>query len=390
MKMELAVYTAQEGYSWQPGTAFTADELMQFKKCMGKFPSPDSMDFPFGGIFRIGELVVFYRYHVAKKIDFRGRDALYCILGAVSRAEAEKIDPAVLFSLPEFAQPMKPFPTSAAVPETPSAPAWWLEKLNGEILNVRISGPAEKPKYNFLTTPPGEEKKPILQSATAGMRGASPSANVETQKVTEVGQTSAPQVRTEIVRELYYPQWMIWTIATLAVFVFALSILVAVMWWQMKRTAPTPAPTGGTNVVEQAKGPTNAVANAGTNTNKVSATPAPEGPTTKPQADKPQETPTTTSQKPAEKQTPPAPAQAAPQPKTADKPKQPTSAPAQPTKATSADSQPPTAKTAAANKQPKNGAKGEDKAKKGASVQQPPQKAPPTPIKKGPIKNAVK
>ena len=82
MKMELAVYTAQEGYSWQPGTAFTADELMQFKKCMGKFPSPDSMDFPFGGIFRLGELVVCYRYRVAKKIDFRGRDALYCILGA--------------------------------------------------------------------------------------------------------------------------------------------------------------------------------------------------------------------------------------------------------------------------------------------------------------------
>ena len=35
MKMELAVYTAQDGYSWQPGTALTAEELAQFKKCIG-------------------------------------------------------------------------------------------------------------------------------------------------------------------------------------------------------------------------------------------------------------------------------------------------------------------------------------------------------------------
>lgn len=293
MKMQLAVYTAQEGYSWQPGTAFTADELMQFKKCMGKFPSPDSMDFPFGGIFRIGELVVLYRYHVAKKIDFRGRDALYCILGAVSRAEAAKIDPAVLFSLPEFAQPMKPFPTSAAVPETPSAPAWWLEKLNGEILNVRISGPADKPKYNFLTTPPGEDPKPRpVSAATSGMRGTSPSANVGAQKVTEVGQAPAPQVRTEIVRELYYPQWMIWTIATLAVMVLALSVLVAAMWWQMKAAAPTSASTGGTNAVEQAEASTNDATNVSTISNTPTATPAPEGtktaPTSEQKGDKPQ------------------------------------------------------------------------------------------------------
>lgn len=383
MKMELAVYTAQEGYSWQPGTAFTSDELMQFKKCMGKFPSPDSMDFPFGGIFRLGELVVFYRYHVAKKIDFRGRDALYCILGAVSREEAAKIDPGVLFTLPEFAQPVKPFPTSAAVPETPSAPAWWLEKLNGEILNVRISGPADKPKYNFLTTPPGEEKKP-LPSATPGMRGASPSANVATQKVTEVGQAPAPQVRTEIVRELYYPQWMIWTIATLAVLVLALSVLVAAMWWHMKTATQATTPTDGTNVVEQATSSTNAVAN----TNTPTAKPASETPTTKPQTDKPQEASKASSQKPPEKQTPPAPAQAAPKDKPADKNKQPTPAPAQPTKTTSADPQPQTPKPAASNKQTKDGAKGEDKVKKGASVQPPKDTRPP--IKKGPIKNAPK
>ena len=111
MKMELAVYTAQEGYSWQPGTAIAVEDLVRFKKCMGKFPSPDSMDFPFGGIFLLDDRVVFYRYHVAKKIDFRGRDALYCVLGAVSREEAAKIDPSALFSCPEFAGPMNPFPS---------------------------------------------------------------------------------------------------------------------------------------------------------------------------------------------------------------------------------------------------------------------------------------
>ena len=41
MKINLAVYTAQEGYSWQPGTAFSTEELAEFKKRIGKFPAPD-------------------------------------------------------------------------------------------------------------------------------------------------------------------------------------------------------------------------------------------------------------------------------------------------------------------------------------------------------------
>ena len=403
--MELAVYTAQEGYSWQPGTAFTADELMQFKKCMGKFPSPDSMDFPFGGIFRLRDLVVFYRYHVAKKIDFRGRDALYCILGAVTRDEAAKIDPAVLFALPQFAQPVKPFPTSVAVPETPSAPAWWLEKLNGDILNVRISGPADKPKYNFLTTPPGEEKKPQSPlSAPTGMRGASPSANVGT-KVTEVGQSPAPQVRTEIVRELYYPQWMIWTIATLAVLVLALSVLVAAMWWQMKGgTTPPIAQPGDTNIVEKTSVPTSDVTTAVSPTNPPAAKPAPKGSENKSTSEanegasgaaapaKPEEKPVQHKEtekpdqgKPTEKPVPNKPTEKPVSNKQTDKAKAPAApAPTTPKASSPKNAQKGNGKPADAKPAPKGTAKPGDAKKTGNG------QPPPKPIVKGEIKNPTK
>jgi len=154
MRYNLAVYTAQEGYSWQPGTAFTAEELVAFKKCIGKFPSPDSAEFPFGGIFLLEDRVVFYRYHVAKKIDFRGRDALYCVLGAVSREEAAKTDPAALFACPEFAGPMKPFPVSVDVPEAdPVAVPEWLKNLDEMTLDVRITGTSDNPSYAVVQNP---------------------------------------------------------------------------------------------------------------------------------------------------------------------------------------------------------------------------------------------
>ena len=154
MKIDLAVYTAQEGYSWQPGTALTTDELVRFKKSIGKFPSSDSMDLPFGGVFLLEDRVVFYRYHVAKKIDFRGRDALYCVLGAVSREDAAKIDPAALFACPEFAGPMKPFPTEMEIPEADSsAVPEWLKNLDKMTLDVRITGTAENPSYAVVQNP---------------------------------------------------------------------------------------------------------------------------------------------------------------------------------------------------------------------------------------------
>ena len=164
MKVNLAVHTAQEGYAWQPGTAYSPDDLLKFKKHIGKFPSPDSMDFPFGGVFLLDDRVVFYRYHVAKKIDFRGRDALYCVLGAVSREEAAKIDPAALFAYPEFAGPMKPFPVSLEVPEAdPAAVPEWLKNLDKMTLDVRISGPVDKPRYDVAQEPIPEPIPPPIE-----------------------------------------------------------------------------------------------------------------------------------------------------------------------------------------------------------------------------------
>ena len=165
MKMKLAIYTAQEGYSWQPGTAFTIEELVAFKKSIGKFPSPDSAEFPFGGIFLLEDRVVFYRYHVAKKIDFRGRDALYCVLGAVSREDAAKIDPAALFACPEFAGPMKPFPTELELPEADSSTVpEWLKNLDSNTLDVRITGTADNPSYAVIQEPIEIPQPPVSET----------------------------------------------------------------------------------------------------------------------------------------------------------------------------------------------------------------------------------
>ena len=166
MKINLAVYTAQEGYSWQPGTIFTMDELIRFKKSMGKFPKPDPSDFPFGGIFLLDDRVVFYRYHVAKKIDFCGRDALYCVLGAVSRAEAAKIAPAALFDSPEFAGPMKPFPTALELSEAESSVVpEWLKNLDRNTLDVRITGSAQNPNYVVAQEPVARPEQPLASES---------------------------------------------------------------------------------------------------------------------------------------------------------------------------------------------------------------------------------
>ena len=148
MKIEIAVYTAQEGYSWQPGTKITAQELKDYKACIGKFPSPDAEGFPFGGVFLKDDKVVFYRYHVAKKIDFRGRDALYCVLGALPKSDAVSIDPKALFALPEFAGVVKPFPTQAELPPSSSETVpEWLKNLDFMSLDVRITGLQDDLKF---------------------------------------------------------------------------------------------------------------------------------------------------------------------------------------------------------------------------------------------------
>ena len=214
MKMNLAVYTAQEGYSWQPGTALTAEDLGKFKKAIGRFPSADTADFPFGGVLKVDGRVVFYRYHVAKKSDFCGRDALYCVLGAVPFADAAKIDPATLFALPEFAGPMKPFPVALEVPEAdPASVPEWLKNLDTMTLDVRITGPAENPSYAVEQNTIELQQTPAEDAAFDG-RARSPSApqcSVPDPPTSATDGRGARPARPQ-------PNWVLWLGASLALF----------------------------------------------------------------------------------------------------------------------------------------------------------------------------
>ena len=270
MKMDLAVYTAQEGYSWQPGTALTAEDLGKFKKAIGRFPSADAADFPFGGVLKVDGRVVFYRYHVAKKIDFCGRDALYCVLGAVPFADAAKIDPATLFALPEFAGPMKPFPTSLELPEAdPSAVPEWLKNLDKMTLDVRIAGPAEKPRYavtqelQAVPTPPEPPSEPSPAS--------NPKPDVPPPAPASATEPASPEPELQAEPEppppKKMPYWMLAGIAALALLIMALSALA--VWFCLKRHADSQEdqpmePPAQTNVVQTS-----------TNDPSVAANPAP-------------------------------------------------------------------------------------------------------------------
>ena len=183
MKIDIAVYTAQEGYSWQPGSAITQAELREYKAAIGKFPSPDAQDMPFGGVFLKDGKVVFYRYHLAKKIDFRGRDALYCVLGAVPVAAAAKIDPDALFALPEFAGVVQPFPTEAELAEAEDGKVpEWLRGLEGKTLDVRIAESGGNRDYAVACesvkppAPPPAEPAPVPDAAPGTAPASAPAA----------------------------------------------------------------------------------------------------------------------------------------------------------------------------------------------------------------------
>ena len=110
MKINLAVYTATEGYSWQTGTRILNSDLIEYKKIIGRFPDPTVDTLPFGGAFVYHNKVVFYRFHIAKQADSKGRDALYLILGECPKNIAMKIDFNSLFAKTEMASPSNPFP----------------------------------------------------------------------------------------------------------------------------------------------------------------------------------------------------------------------------------------------------------------------------------------
>ena len=110
MKVNMAVYTAVHGFDWQPGTVFERRELNRFYEMIGDFPDIMMQKVPFGGAFVCDGRFVFYRFHVNVHGDSRGRDALYCVVGAVPVEDAPRLDLAQVMTAPEFAGSVKPFP----------------------------------------------------------------------------------------------------------------------------------------------------------------------------------------------------------------------------------------------------------------------------------------
>ncbi len=110
MKLNLAVYTATEGYSWQNGTKISNNDLINYKRIIGRFPDPTVDVIPFGGAFLCNNKAVFYRFHIAKQADSKGRDALYLVLGECEKTQAGQIDFKKLFALPEFSGTSNIFP----------------------------------------------------------------------------------------------------------------------------------------------------------------------------------------------------------------------------------------------------------------------------------------
>ncbi len=111
MKIDLAVYTAVDGYDWQPGTSYPRSTLVRFKQGIGRLPDPLMEKLPFGGVFNDGDTIVFYRMHMALRSDSKGRDSLYLVLGTLPKNEVNNVDFKYLFALPEFVKPLKPAPT---------------------------------------------------------------------------------------------------------------------------------------------------------------------------------------------------------------------------------------------------------------------------------------
>ena len=110
MKVNMAVYTAVHGFDWQPGTVFERRELNRFYEMIGDFPDIMMQKVPFGGAFVCDGRFVFYRFHVNVHGDSRGRDALYCVVGAVPVEDAPRLNLMQVMTVPEFAGPVKPFP----------------------------------------------------------------------------------------------------------------------------------------------------------------------------------------------------------------------------------------------------------------------------------------
>lgn len=133
MKINLAVYTATEGFDWQPGSVYSRSELNRYKEMIGRFPDILMEKVPYGGIFVCDGKLVFYRLHIAERGDSRGRDALYCVLGTMPLEAGRKVDLGKVFKMPQFSAPMRPFPVAVEVSESApvKVPTTWEELQEG-------------------------------------------------------------------------------------------------------------------------------------------------------------------------------------------------------------------------------------------------------------------
>ena len=173
MKIDLAVWTAVNGYEWQPGSVYPQRELAGYKDAIGPL-EPYSL--PLGGLFLKDGKAVFYRVQIAERMDSRGRGAVYLVLGAIPAGRAAEVDFAEIFNSPEMSKPRKPFPTAIehnAKPRECRTPlgrggfaerrfngarifsdlGGWCAEAKGGKLNVRITGTMESPLFTVGYAP---------------------------------------------------------------------------------------------------------------------------------------------------------------------------------------------------------------------------------------------
>lgn len=173
MKIDLAVWTAVNGYAWQPGSVYSPKELDSYKNEIGKL---DASDLPFGGLFLKDGKAVFWRTQIAPHMDSCGRGAVYCVVGAVPEEMASKVDFHAVFASSEVSKPQKPFPTSLELPErtggfksplgnavfverrfdgveTFAELGGWCEEAKGRQLDVWITGSLAAPLFIVACKP---------------------------------------------------------------------------------------------------------------------------------------------------------------------------------------------------------------------------------------------
>lgn len=194
MKINLAIWTAVDGYDWQPGSIYSPKELADFKDEIGPLV-PDSL--PIGGLFLKGGTVVFYRVQIADRMDSHGRGAIYCVLGTLPEDKAGDVDFSVVFNSPEMAVPKKPFPLSIDYQGGPSTHntslgrdgfserrfngtdtfcelGGWCNEAKAGKLKVRITGTMDaplfvvdyKPHVEPVVEPPKPPPQPFYMAAS--------------------------------------------------------------------------------------------------------------------------------------------------------------------------------------------------------------------------------